>query len=140
MKRLFHFAALGSFFCFLVVGCSAPIDFGAASSAVKDFHSQLNNQDYAAIYNNSDQRFRDAVRPEQWQNLGKAIHTKLGSVTDATRRGFHVNYSFAGSTVDIVYSTKFTSGDAQEEFVWAKGSDGLRLLHYQINSDALVMK
>ena len=78
MKRVFHFAALASFLCFLVVGCSAPIDFGAASSAVKNFHSQLNGQDYAAIYNNSDQRFRECRKTGTMAKSGKSNSHEIG--------------------------------------------------------------
>jgi hypothetical protein len=140
MKRHFRCAAFGLIFCMLLAGCSAPFDFGAASSAVTKFHARLNSQDYVSIYNDSDKRFRDAVKQDKWVALATAIHDKLGSVSGTMRKGFHVNYSFGGSTVDIAYSTKFTLGDAQEEFLWAKDSEGFRLLRYQINSDALVAK
>lgn len=127
-------------YCILLTGCNVPIDFGAASGAVSTFHERLNKGDYASVYNDSDKRFRDAVKQEEWSALGATIRNKLGTVSDATREDFHVNCSFGGSTASTVYSTKFTLGKAPENFLFAEDSDGLRLLHYHISSDALVAK
>jgi hypothetical protein len=48
-----------------------------------------------------------------------------------------VNYKFGGSTVTLTYSTKFQLGEGQEQFVWAKTDSELRLLNYNVKSDAL---
>ena len=65
------------------------------------------------------------------------MHDKLGNVTDATRTGFNVNFNVAGSTMTVTYATKFQQGDGQEQFVWLKSSDGMRLVRYDIRSEAL---
>jgi len=119
-----------------VAGCSAPVDIGAASGAGKKFHDEYNQQKYAEMYAEADQKFRAAVKPEDWTKLLTRVHDKLGNETDATRIGFNVNYNVGGSTVTMTYSTKFQLGEGTEEFVWLKSGDGVRLLHYNIRSPA----
>ena len=58
-------------------------------------------------------------------------------MTDATRTGLNVNYNVGGSTIRITYSTRFQQGEGQEQFVWLKSGDGVRLLNYNIKSAAL---
>ena len=65
------------------------------------------------------------------------VHDKLGNVTDATRTGFNVNYNLGGSTITMTSATKFQQGEGQEQFVWLKSGDGVRLLNYNIRSAAL---
>ena len=120
----------------LLLGCS-PVDIGAATGAGKRFHDQFNQQNYAAIYQEADPKFREAVQQDALTKLLTKVHDKLGNVTDTTRTGFNVNYNVGGSTVTITYSTKFQQGEGQERFVWLKSDDGVRLLNYDIRSDAL---
>lgn len=69
-----------------------------------------------------------------------AIHNKLGAVLQSSRQGFFVNYNTSGSNIRLTYATKFSSGDAQEEFLWSKSGDNFLLLGYHINSNALITK
>jgi hypothetical protein len=121
----------------LLIGCSAPVDIGIASGAGKKFHDRYNQQDFAAIYNEADPKFRTAVTQDVLNKLLARAHDRLGNVTDTTRTGLNVNYNFGGSTVTMTYSTKFQLGEAQEQFVWLKSGDGLRLLNYNIQSAVL---
>jgi len=128
---------IGWFLCLLLSSCSAPIDIGSASAAGKKFHDHFNQQNFAAIYSDADPKFRTAVKQEDLSSLLARVHDKLGNVTDTTRTGFNVNYNFGGSTITITYSTKFQLGQGQEQFVWLKSGDDLRLLNYNIKSPAL---
>ena len=122
---------------FLLVGCSAPVDIKSASDAGKKFHDRFSQQNYGAIYADADPKFRAAVKQDDLNSLLALVHDKLGNVTDTTRTGFYVNYKFGGSTITITYSTKFQMGEGQEQFVWLKSGDDLRLLNYNIKSPAL---
>ena len=128
---------IGWCLCLLLMGCSAPVDIGSASAAGKKFHDRFNQQDFSAIYANADPKFRTAVKQEDLTSLLNRIHDKLGNAADTTRTGFNVNYNFGGSTITITYSTKFQLGEGQEQFIWLKSGDGLRLLNYNIKSPAL---
>jgi len=120
----------------LLLGCS-PVDIGAATGAGKRFHDQFNQQNYAAIYQEADPKFREAVQQDALTKLLTKVHDKLGNVTDTTRTGFNVNYNVGGTTVTMTYSTKFQLGDGQEEFVWLKSNHELRLLRYNVRPPAL---
>jgi len=134
-KRNWKFFACS--LCLLLVSCSAPVDIGSASAAGKKFHDRFNQQGYAAIYADADPKFRAAVKSDDLNKLLTHVHDKLGNVTDSTRNGFHVNYSFGSSTISLSYSTKFQPGEGQEDFVWLKSGDDLHLLHYNVKSPAL---
>jgi len=134
VKRLNSGVLLG---VVMLWGCSAPVDIGAASGAGKKFHDEFNQQNYDKMYQEADPKFRSAVQSDAWSKLMTRVHDKLGNVTDATRTGFNVNYNVGGSTVTITYATKFQLGEGQEEFVWLKSNDELRLLHYNVRSSAL---
>jgi len=115
-------------------------DLEASTNSVSQFHAELNNEDYQSIYSQADQRFRDASKREDLFQLLGAVHRKLGTVQGAERQNFHVNFNTSGTQVVVTYNTKFSGGDAVEEFVWAKDGDTLRLLHYNINSNALIVR
>lgn len=124
----------------VIAGCGAKKDIEAASVAVTQFHGQLDRQDYLSIYQNADERFRGTSKQDDFLALMSAVHNKLGTVQQASRQGFFVNYNTSGSSIRLTYATKFSAGDAEEEFLWSKRGDGVRLLGYHINSNALVTK
>jgi hypothetical protein len=121
----------------LLTSCSAPADIGLASAAGRKFHDHFNQQEFGAIYAEADPKFRAAVKPDDLTRLLTRVHNQLGNVTDSTRTGLNVNYKFGGSTITLTYSTKFQLGEGQEQFVWLKSGDGLRLINYNIKSLAL---
>ena len=124
----------------LTIGCGAQKDIAGASAAVMQFHAQLDGQDYLSIYSNADARFRAASKQEDFTALMTAVHNKLGTVQQSSRQGFFVNYNTSGSSIRLTYTTKFSGGDADEEFLWSKSGDTFRLLGYHINSNALITK
>jgi hypothetical protein len=126
--------------CSVIVGCGAKKDLDEAQGAVGVFHAQLDTENYAAIYSQADQRFRDASKQEEFLALMTAIHNKLGTIQSTERQGFNVFFNTSGTQVRVTYATKFTGGDAQEQFIWVKDGDSMRLLGYNINSNALIIK
>ncbi len=124
----------------ILAGCGSQKDIGAASEAVARFHAQLDNQDFATIFAQADQRLRDRSPQPDFLAFMNAVHTKLGKVVDPSRTGFYINYDTSGTRVRLTYKTKFTGGDAEEEFLWAKNGGNFVLLGYHINSTALITK
>jgi len=64
----------------------------------------------------------------------------VGKVNSAKRESFFVNYATSGTRVRLNYATKFTEGDADEEFVWAKSENDYAPVGYHNNSMALITK
>jgi hypothetical protein len=126
--------------CLCLFGCGAKEDLAAADVAVGRFHEQLDSQNYSAIYTQADQKLRDSSKPEDFTAFMDAIHRKLGHVESATRQQFFVNYNTSGTQIRLTYKTKFSGGDAEEQFVWGKSGGKLALLGYHINSTALIIK
>ncbi len=137
MRRFLTALALSISLCLFLGGCNAPIDLEVASVAGKKFHNHYNQQEFVAIYNEADPKFRAAVQQDALVKLLTRVHDKLGNVTDSTRIGFNVNYNFGGSTITLNYSTKFQLGEATEQFVWLKSEGAIRLLNFNIKSPNL---
>ena len=70
----------------------------------------------------------------------EAVHHKLGMVQSTDRRDFFANVRTGGGRVDANYSTRFDSGTAQGHSVFRTAGDGVPLVGYHINSDALITK
>jgi hypothetical protein len=126
--------------CAGIFGCGTGKDINAAGVAVGLFHARLDTEDYATIYSQADPRFRAASKQEDFLKFMNAVHNKLGIVENASRQGYFVNFSTSGTQIRLNYATKFSSGEAHEEFVWTKNGDNLVLLAYHINSNELITK
>lgn len=140
MLRKFRLSLVVISLSLLFTGCGVQKDIAGASAAVVQFHGQLDHQDYLTIYNNADARLRNTSKQEDFLALMTAVHNKLGTVQQSSRQGFFVNYNTSGSSIRVTYATKFSSGNADEEFLWSKSGDTFQLLGYHINSNALITK
>jgi hypothetical protein len=140
MRKEFLQAAMFALLAGASSGCGTTQDLGAAGDAVTTFHTRLDGEDYTTIYAQADPILRNTSSQKDFLDLMTAIHRKLGKVTSASRQGFFVNFTTSGTRVRLNYSTKFTGGDAEEEFVWAKNGNDFALIGYHINSMALITK
>lgn len=115
-------------FCALLSSCgAAKKDIGLAKESVDQFHSQLDSDQYSAIYGARNDGFRSAMSEADFTKLLQAIHHKLGNVQDAKLGNVQdanlnrENIAWdagQGTTVRLVYATNFASGSGTEEFVW----------------------
>jgi len=140
MRAKLHAAVLFVSTAAIFSGCGATKDISGASDAVTTFHARLDSGDYTTIYSQADQVFRNASKQQEFLEFMAAIHRKLGRVNSAKQERFFVNYTTSGTRVRLNYTTKFTGGDAEEEFVWAKSGNDYTLAGYHINSMALITK
>jgi hypothetical protein len=108
---------------------------------VEQFHTQLDTEQYSAIYAASDEKFHQATSESDFVKLLEAIHRKLGSVQESNLRNTGVAwYAGQGATVTLVYQTKFAEGTGSERFVWHVKDNDAALYRYEINSNELVTK
>jgi len=111
-----------------------------AESKVSYFHEQLNAEQYAEIYRQSDERFKKAVKEADSTALFEAVHRKLGNVKNATLTSWRVDSTPAGTFVSLVYNTEFIGGDGVEQFRFLVTDDLASLVNYNINSPLLIIK
>src|SRR5580700_9556933 len=112
-----------------------------AEQNVQQFHSELDSEQYTAVYAASDEKFHEATTESDFVKLLEAVHRKLGNVQQANLRNTGVAwFAGQGATVTLVYETRFTEGTGTEQFIWHIKDNGAALYSYHINSNELVIK
>lgn len=132
----------------LVVVCLAGISCGSTTKAkalaengAAMFHSQLDTEQYTAIYAGADDKFKNATSEADLTKLLTAVRTKLGMMHESKLVSWHVGfYTGTGETVMLVYDTKFADGAGQEQFSWHIQNGVATLYGYRINSNDLISK
>jgi hypothetical protein len=122
--------------------CGSGLRAGAQLSdgAVRQFHSQLDSEAYGDILRGSDEAFQNSGSSDETTKFLAGVHSKLGSSRGFTRAGINVNASTNGTFIRVSYQSTFDQGNAVETFVWRKVGSGLKLVRYQVNSNAFVTK
>jgi hypothetical protein len=117
---------------------------GGASDALKletAMHQQMARGDVAGIYNDADQRYRDAVSREKSDALYTSIVRKLGVPLDCKQGGSMMQVGTMGTTIRSECETRFSKdATAKETFVWVKSKDRYRLMGYNIVSNDLITR
>jgi hypothetical protein len=128
--------------CLLLSSCgSVTGNVELAKSAVVQFHSQLDTEQYSAVYATTDNKFHNFTGEADFTRLLEAVHRKLGTVRGSSLRNMNVGwFAGQGATVTLVYDTTFSSGSGTEEFVWHIADDRALLYGYHINSNDLITK
>lgn len=73
-------------------GCDISTDRSIAQAAVATFHSELDAAQYAAIWEDADDRVHRNSSREDYDKLIGAVHKKLGTVVNTSTVGWSVNY------------------------------------------------
>jgi hypothetical protein len=128
--------------CILLCSCgSSTKSLELAKQNVTQFHSQLDSEQFAALYAASDEKLHQATTKSDFIRFLNAVHRKLGNVQQSNLRNTGVTwFSGQGATVTLVYETKFAQGTGMEKFVWHIKDNGAALYSYNINSSELVTK
>jgi hypothetical protein len=128
--------------CFgAISGCFSALADGdkQAQAQAAAMHDKMTRGDLAGIYDNADQRYKDAISREKSDALFTAVTNKLGAPQDCKQQGFNMNATTSGTTLRLVCQTTFSkNATGMETFVWLKSGDQYRLLLYNINSDELI--
>jgi hypothetical protein len=125
--------------CAALGGCSLSQDASAASSAVANFHRQLNAGQFDAIYAASSPTFKASTTELRFTALLAAVHRKLGALRSATVSGWRVNATTGGTFASLSVSSTFANGPAQETFEFQTIGGRQALQSYQINAEALIL-
>lgn len=103
----------------LLAGCAFLSGCGnskLAELAVNSFHSQLNSEEYRAIYESADARLRSTKSESNYVKLLQDVHQRLENVKGCTPT--LENAASNPPTVTLHYETTFERGTANEQFVW----------------------
>ncbi|PSJ43200.1 DUF4019 domain-containing protein [Allosphingosinicella deserti] len=120
-------------------GCSAGEKIAAAQNEAARFHSLLNAEKYAEIYEQSSSELKARETKDHFVTFLAAIHRKLGAAGEARQQGVNVNINPGGSHVALSYKTHFTKGEAGETFVFSSSGSETKLVSYNIDSEVLVV-
>jgi hypothetical protein len=125
----------------VVSSCGSGKSVESAAQSVEQFHSQLNSEQYQAMYASADEGLHKAATETDFVALLQAVHKKLGKVLASQRTNFQVGVSTGqGTVVTLVYNTTFDGGSGTEQFLWHMRDNQPVLLGYHINSNALIVK
>jgi hypothetical protein len=141
----FHICRL-SFVVLIVAamsGCFGRFTGGSAEALKLEtaMHEQMARGDVAGIYNEADQRYRDAVTRDKSDALYTSINRKLGVPLDCKQGGSMMQVGTMGTTIRSECETRFSKdATAKETFVWVKAKDRYRLMGYNIVSNDLITR
>lgn len=122
----------------LAAACGMKENTEQAGKDVESFHAHYDRQDYPAIWRTTSREFRKVTSEKDFERLLVAIRTKLGAVKASEQAGWQANTNNGVSSVVINTKTSFEKGDGIETFTFVKEGEGLKLMGYNINSDALI--
>jgi len=119
-------------------GCGVPSAKPMAEAAVTVFHSQLDAEQFDAIWDGADDLFRSKTSREEYAKFVGAVHKKLGSVVNTTAQGWSVNYINFQTRVVLRQETQFANGSANETFLYIVKGNSVKLAGYNISSNDLI--
>lgn len=136
-----HTLGLMATIVMLLIGCGSTKDVKLAEQGTGQFHSQLDSEQYRAVYAQADENLHKAATEADFVNLLQAVHQKLGRVQSSQRRNYQVNWSTGlGTVITLIYDTSFDGGNSTEQFAWRTRDNQPALIGYHISSNALITK
>lgn len=101
----------------------------------------IDDERWDDIYANADPKYQEAVEGEKSQALFAAIHRKLGNMTKVTMDTWQIQATTSGTFLRAGFATTYSTGaTSHDNFVWRKDDGVYRLVSWNINSDALILK
>ena len=119
-------------------GCGVSADKAMAQAAVASFHNQLDEAQYAAMWEDTDEIFRNASSRENYEKLTSAVHRKLGLVVRTATVNWSLNYKNFQTWVVLQQKTQFEHGAGVETFTYIVRGNSVKLVAWNINSNDLI--
>jgi hypothetical protein len=128
------------FVTYLMWECGSGLYQGSrlADGAIKHFHRELNDAEYEQICQEADPRFSSGNTHDELIKFLRGVHTKLGNETAGSLGNLQVSANTNGTFIVTSYSSTFDAGKADETFTSARKGSVLRLVNYNIQSNAFV--
>jgi len=119
-----------------VCSCSSVSkSFDEAVKATDNFHQQIAQADYGAIYDAGSNGFKEKSSRSQMIDFFKVAYGKLGACEKPNREGFRVNFNTNGRFVALTYASQCAHASMHESFIWRIEDGKAKLYGYRINSD-----
>lgn len=142
MKK--HSALRYFLFVFILLSLGACSSFTEGTSfakeALNEFHANFNNKEFDAIFDSSHETFKEAVNRKDFIELLEAIYRKLGPTVESEGTGWNVNTHNFTTYVTLTLQTTFSEGEGAETFRFIIEDKKAFLVHYNINSNDLIIK
>jgi hypothetical protein len=126
-----------------ITGCFGKLkEFEHQALTLDDaMHKKMAAGDVAGIYDNADQRYRDAVTREKSDAFYASIARKLGAPLDCKQGNTRYFVGTGGTTIASVCDMHFAkNASGVETFTWLKSGDTYKLLGYDIKSNDLIRR
>src|SRR4051794_15282455 len=91
------------------LGCNSGKRVATSEQAASRFHSQLDEEQFGAIYDSADDEFQKSDSRDGIVALMSKIHRSLGKVSRADRQTYFVNFNTSGTFVTLTYATSFAN-------------------------------
>ena len=88
----------------------------------------------------SDDAFQNFGNRDEIMKFLAGVHSKLGSSRGFTRTNIFVNASTNGTFIRVTCQSTFDQGNAVEPFTWRKADSRLKLVRYDVNSNAFLTR
>lgn len=109
-----------------------------AKHAVDQFHSQLDSEQYSAVYQGASAKMKAATNEADFVKLLENVHQRLGAVQESVLRG--TTFELAHGAIRLSYVTTFARGVGREQFEWHIDDNQAVLYNYRISSSDLTKK
>jgi hypothetical protein len=121
-----------------LVGCSSGEHMATAEQGVTEFRQFMESRQFARVYAASSVEFRKTTSEAEMVRILGALNNKLGSVKNAEKNGWNVNFHTSGTFVTLGFKTEFEKGSGAERFVFRIADGRAALVSYNVNSPALL--
>ena len=126
--------------CTIFGGCAtANKDFELADNAMRQFHSQLDSEQFSAIYLSADAKLKQSTSESDFVTLLRNVYSTLGPFQSSSLHSKTWAYHTARTaTVRFDCDATFARGSGRERFTWQIDGDSMVLGGYTIESIELV--
>lgn len=120
--------------------CSFEQDSGLVDQAVGGFHAQYNARKFDVMFNKATPEFQGAKPRDYTVKFFLTVRDKLGAFKSTKKVGWTDSFLTSGHIYQAAYQSDFESGSAVETFVYRIEGPAAKLMSYNVNSDALILK
>lgn len=121
----------------MLCSCSMSRDVEIARQAVEQFHRQVSEGQYDAIYDAADPVYKESLSREANHSFFSRIRLKMGAFQNTKNTGYFVSAATKGTFVRLQYKTLCLNGELDEQFILRIEGGCATLVRYEASSPLL---